>query len=58
MRSTHVKFLHYSAEETTFYREKLKITLIFQTYQLCMVAIFFFFFNTKFEDRSIVDYLD
>lgn len=40
MRSTQAKFLHYSAEKITFHRERLKVMLDFQTYQLCLVVIF------------------
>lgn len=54
MRNTQAKFLHYSAEKITFHRERLKVILHFQTYQLCMVVIFVSFLkkNTDFEDRT------
>lgn len=51
MRSTQVKFLYYSTEKIAFYREKLKITLVFSNKSTMCGGNISSFFNTKFEDR-------
>lgn len=52
MRSTQVKFLYYSAEKIAFYREKLKIILVFSNKSTMCGSNISSFFNTKFEDRT------